>query len=105
MPISSSYNTELSQIQQASQHVTDVSQQIQSQLSQLYNNIEPLTSTWQGGAASSFQQLHAQWQQDAAKINQVLQQISEGLLVNYNQYSNAESDNSQMMTTIDGQLS
>ena len=104
MAISSSYNAELAQIQLASQHVDQVSQQIQSQLSTLYNNIAPLESLWQGGAAASFQQLLAEWQQDAAKINTILGQISEGLLLNFNQYTAAEADNSQIMTATAGQL-
>lgn len=105
MPIGSSYNTELSQVQAASTHVTDVSQQIQSQLQNLNNQIEPLFDAWKGSAAQSYQALHQQWMADAQKINQVLGQIAEGLMQNYNQYTNAEQDNAGLMTQQAGQLS
>jgi WXG100 family type VII secretion target len=97
MTVSSSYGAQLDAIQVASQHVQDVAAQIQTQLSQLDSNLEPLTSTWVGQGASSFQALHQRWQEDAQKINQVLGQISEGLQQNYTQYTQAEDATNQKM--------
>jgi WXG100 family type VII secretion target len=60
----SNFRAELATMQVAAQHVYDVNAQIQSQLSNLLARLDPLTSTWQGSAATSFQVLKDRWHQD-----------------------------------------
>jgi WXG100 family type VII secretion target len=52
-----SFRTELPVMQTAANHVYEVNQSIQGQLSTLLARLEPLTSTWQGAASVSFQVL------------------------------------------------
>jgi WXG100 family type VII secretion target len=87
-------------MQQASQHVMNVNQQIQGQLSTLMGKLEPLTSAWQGQAASSFQTLHQRWQENATKLNQALQAIGEGLAKSQQTYQTQESGNVQDLSRL-----
>jgi WXG100 family type VII secretion target len=102
--MATSYQTDMSTMQVASQHVEEVSASIQAQLSQLENQIMPVASQWVGSGGSAFQALHERWQQDAAKINQVLAQIAQGIRLNASQYSQAEDAASSSMNRTAAQL-
>jgi len=102
--MATAYQTEMSTMQVAAQHVEEVSASIQAQLSQLENQILPVASQWMGAGGSSFQVLHEKWQQDAAKINQVLAQIAQGIQLNARQYSAAEDAATSTMTRTAAQL-
>jgi len=102
--MSTAYQTDMSTMQVASQHVQEVSAAIQGELSRLENQILPVATAWQGAGGSSFQALHEKWQADAARINQVLAQISEGILLNARQYSAAEDAATSTMTRTAAQL-
>jgi WXG100 family type VII secretion target len=75
----SGYETNVATMQQAAQHVDQVNQQIQGQLSSLLSKLEPLQGAWQSSAATSFQNLKQRWHDDATKLNQALQGIGEAL--------------------------
>src|SRR6476661_8064766 len=95
MTTGGSFETQLPTMQQASQHVYDVNQQIQTQLSNLLNRLEPLTSSWQGEAATSFHQLKMRWNDNATKLNQALQGIGDGLKQSHQTYQTHEATNVQ----------
>lgn len=99
-----SFRTELPTMQTASSHVYQVNEAIQSQLTQLLTRLEPLTSTWQGSAATSFQVLKQRWHDDASRLNQALRGIGDGLVQTHRNYQSTEDQNQQGFTGMTGQL-
>jgi WXG100 family type VII secretion target len=97
---SGSFGTELPTMQQASQHVANVNQQIQGQLRDLMGRLEPLAGAWQGQAAASFQDLHRRWQENATRLNQALQGIGEGLAQSHQNYHTQEAGISHDITRV-----
>src|SRR5216683_7026055 len=100
----SNFQAELSTMRTASQHVYDVNAQIQAQLSNLMGRLDPLMSTWQGSAATSFQVLRDRWHQDATALNASLRAIGDGLVKVHSNYHAAEDTNQQAFTSITRKL-
>lgn len=98
------FRTELPTMQGASQHVYQVNQEIQGQLSALLSRLEPLTAQWQGEASVSFQQLKQRWHENASKLNVALSGIGDALVANTNNYQQSEDVNRQGFTGISGVL-
>jgi len=88
----------------AAQHVYDVNAQIQSQLSTLLARLDPLMSTWQGSAATSFQVLKDRWHQDATQLNAALKAIGDGLVKSQASYNATEETTQQSFTSITRKL-
>ena len=101
---SSNFRTELATMQAASQHVYDVNAQIQSQLSNLLARLDPLTGTWQGSAATSFQVLKDRWHRDATQLNAALRAIGDGLVKVQGNYQATEDTSQQSFTSITRKL-
>ncbi len=101
----SNFRAELSTMHVAAQHVNDVNAQIQSQLSTLLARLDPLMSTWQGSAATSFQVLKDRWHQDATQLNTALKAIGEGLVKVHDSYNATEENTQQSFTSITRKLS
>ncbi len=99
-----SFKTELPTMQAASQHVYEVNGLIQGQLSSLLTRLEPLMSTWQGGAASSFHALKIQWHENATKLNSVLHDVGDGLVKTHGNYQTVETTNTDGFTRMTGGL-
>lgn len=99
-----SFRTELPTMQTAAAHVQEVNQAIQGQLATLLARLEPLTGTWQGTAAASFQVLKQRWHDDATALNAVLRQIGDDLLQTHRNYAGTETDNQQGFSGMAGQL-
>ena len=100
----SNFRAELATMQVAAQHVYDVNAQIQSQLSNLLARLDPLTSTWQGSAATSFQVLKDRWHQDATQLNAALRGIADGLVKAHGTYQATEEQSQQSFTSISSKL-
>jgi WXG100 family type VII secretion target len=100
----SNFRAELPTMQAASQHVYDVNAQIQSQLSTLLARLDPLMSTWQGSAATSFQVLKDRWHQDATQLNAALRAIGDGLGKVHSAYNATEENTQQTFTSITRKL-
>jgi WXG100 family type VII secretion target len=100
----SNFRADLSTMQAASQHVLDVNAQIQSQLSTLLARLDPLMSTWQGSAATSFQVLKDRWHQDATQLNTTLHAIGDGLGKVRSSYNATEENTQQSFTSITRKL-
>jgi WXG100 family type VII secretion target len=101
---SSSYQTDIQTMGDASQKVHNVNQQVQSRLSQLRSQLEPLASVWKGQAFSSFQSLMARWDQDAQQLNQALRGIGDGLRGNQQKYQHSEESNQSSFRSITNRL-
>lgn len=94
------FGTELPTMQQASQHVYQVNEQIQGQLSGLLSRLEPLMGAWEGGAAMSFQNLKERWHQNATKLNGALRGIGDALGQSQQTYQVSEDTNVQDLTRV-----
>jgi WXG100 family type VII secretion target len=100
----SSYQTDIQTMGDASQKVYNVNQQVQSRLSQLRSQLEPLSGVWKGSAYSSFQSLMARWDQDAQQLNQALRAIGDGLKGNQQRYQQSEETNQSSFRSITNRL-
>lgn len=100
----SQFRTDLGTMGSAAGHVHQVNGQIQTQLSQLMNRLEPLQGQWKSDAASSFQTVKAQWHDNARKLNDALRGIAEALDQNKVNYANSDSTNQQGFTGISSVL-
>ena len=98
------YQTDIQTMGDASQKVYNVNQQVQSRLSQLRSQLEPLSGVWKGQAYSSFQSLMARWDQDAQQLNQALRAIGDGLKGNQQRYQQSEETNQSSFRSITNRL-
>src|SRR5256885_390057 len=94
--MSGKFQAELPTMQAAAQHVQEVNEQIQSQLTGLLSRLEPLKSAWKGEAASDYQALQQKWNTSADDLNAVLRQISGALRTASDNYVSGEQTNSSM---------
>ena len=81
----------------ASGHVQDVNQRIQSLMSSLRGEVSTVGSHFHGSAASTFTQLMARFDDDAAKLNQALMGISEQLEASGKGYQSTDESASQAL--------
>ncbi len=84
------------QISQASADCNQVAATIQSDLDDLKKYLGPITSTWNGEAASNYQMLQARWNTAANDLNTVLHNISRALGVAHDNYTQAERVNASI---------
>ena len=101
---SGNFQTELPTMDAAGRHVYEVNAQIQATLSNLLARLDPLMSTWQGSAATSFLVLKQRWHEDASKLNQALRGIGDGLAQNRSNYATTEETNQQGFSSISSRL-
>jgi WXG100 family type VII secretion target len=99
-----SFRTELPAMSAAASHVDEVKGLISGQLSQLMSRLEPLESTWQGQAATSFQMLKQRWLEDANKLNEALGGIAEKLRQTEKGYSQSDQSGSSSFSQISNRL-
>lgn len=95
-----SFGTDPAVMAKAAQQVDQVSQEISQELRSLMSNLEPVAAGWKGSAASAFQQLITRWQEDAGKLTQALQGISEMLQSTNKNYTQIEEQNSSSIGNI-----
>jgi WXG100 family type VII secretion target len=98
------FGTTPEEMQRAAQHVTQVNEEVQAQLSALRNQLAPLAGAWRGEASTAFQGLMARWDADARTLNEALRGIGDAIQVSGRNYLQAESDHMQSMSAIRGAL-
>jgi WXG100 family type VII secretion target len=87
------------QLSQAGTHINNAAQQIVDELNSLRAQLQPLSDTWTGPAASYFDPLMQEWNASAnglfgsAAQGGVLGEIAGAMNVSWNNYSEAESAN------------
>ena len=99
-----SFRTEVPTMDVASSHVFEVNEQVQSQLRDLLNRLEPLMGTWQGAASVSFHALKQRWHDNATSLNEALRGIGDGLVKNRDTYASTEEANTEGFTTVAANL-
>lgn len=102
--MSDSFRTEVPTMEVASGHVFEVNDQVQAQLSNLLNRLEPLMGTWQGAASISFHTLKERWHENATKLNEALRGIGDGLVKTGSTYATSEDTNVSGFTGMTANL-
>lgn len=100
-----SFGTQTDEMGKAAQQVLQVSDSLQQQMRSLMNNLEPLASSWQGQAASAFQQLMERFSGDSQKLTTALTNIANALDSNAKAYNASEEQNRSSISGILGSLS
>lgn len=100
--MSSSFGTSTDEMTAAANQVDQVSQEISQALNSLKSQIDPLASSWQGGAATAFNTLMAQWHDDANKLTAALSDISQALSSSGKNYAETETSNHSAIASILG---
>jgi WXG100 family type VII secretion target len=104
MSTGAAFNTELPTMDVASAHVFEVNESVQATLRDLLNRLDPLMSTWQGSAATSFHVLKDRWNDNATKLNDALRSIGDGLVQAETNYAVSDDTNNAGFTGITGNL-
>ena len=104
MAMVAGYGTTTEEMQRAAAQVAQVNEQVQSQLSALRNQLAPLSGAWRGEASTAFQSLMARWDTDARTLNEALRGIGEAILGSGRAYQQAEDQQRQSMSAIQGAL-
>lgn len=102
--MSGTFGVELPAMQAAAEHVDEVNQQIQAQLSALLSRLEPLKTAWRGEGANSFNALIERWHEDATQLNQVLQSVGERLKQTHTNITLQEGEVGQSFNAITSKL-
>lgn len=98
------FGTQVEQMQAAANHVAEVNQSVQGQLSALSNQLAPLAGAWQGQAATAFNLLMERWNTDARSLNEALSSIGEQIQGSGATYAQADENENQTFSQISAAL-
>ncbi|HEY2763730.1 MAG TPA: WXG100 family type VII secretion target [Pseudonocardiaceae bacterium] len=98
------FGTQVDQMQVAANHVADVNQSVQGQLSSLSNQLAPLAGAWQGQAATAFHMLMERWNTDARSLNEALSSIGEQIRGSGATYAQSDENEHQSFSHINAAL-
>jgi len=98
------FGTQVEQMQAAANHVADVNQSVQGQLSALSNQLAPLAGAWQGQASTAFHMLMERWNTDARNLNEALSSIGEQIQGSGATYAQADATENQTFSQISAAL-
>ena len=98
------YTTSQEAMAQGATKVDDAASAIQGHIQNLRSEVETMMGGWRGEAASSFVQVHESFEQQATKINNALRQMHEALLATHTTYGTQESNQTQTLTGLAGQI-
>lgn len=102
--MASGYEGTVADFTNAHNRVDTVNQQIEGDLKSLYGQLTELESAWRGMAKTSFDQLMVRFQDDAKKLNQALEGISQQLMSAGSTYQQQEDEQQSSFTNITGTL-
>ncbi|HWE90215.1 MAG TPA: WXG100 family type VII secretion target [Pseudonocardiaceae bacterium] len=94
------FQTGADELVKAAQQMENSNQQLQSNLSQLANEVEQIQGAWVGEAAAAFQTLMNHFNTDAKNLNDSLQQISEAVSGSATNYRQQEQEAQQSLSSI-----
>lgn len=99
-----SFQTGSDEMLRAVQGMQQTNEALQKNLSTLQSEVEGVGQGWVGTAATAFNNLMMKFHEDATKLNQDLQQISEAVAGNNTNYQSQEQEAQSSMTQILGGL-
>lgn len=98
------YTTSQEAMAQGAAKVDEAHSQITSHIANLRTVVDTMLGGWRGEAATAFTQVHAAFEQQATKINTSLRQMHEALLATHRTYGTQESDQTQSLSGLAGQI-
>jgi WXG100 family type VII secretion target len=94
------FGAEFEQMTAAANHVAEVNQSVQGQLTSLRNQLAPLAGAWKGQASTAFQLLMQRWDNDARALNEALNSIGEQIRGSGATYAQADEAENQTYSRI-----
>jgi WXG100 family type VII secretion target len=85
-----------------SSRITEVNGQIQGEISKLNSLISEVAGGWQGQAATAYHSLQTKWNEDATKLNQVLDEIRSAIDSTAKNYAQTEEQQRGSITGVQG---
>lgn len=98
------FTTGSSEMMQGVRSLQEMNESLQASLRQLQGEVESIGGSWSGAAATAFQNLMMRFNEDASKLNQNLQQMSEAMTGNNQAYQASEEANQSEMSKLLGGL-
>ncbi|MCP2165808.1 WXG100 family type VII secretion target [Goodfellowiella coeruleoviolacea] len=89
---------------QAAKDIDNVNQETNGILTSLSGQLSSLEGAWVGSAATAFHQLMERFNDDARKLSEALQSISEQMQGSAQTYIQQEEEQSQAMSSITSRL-
>jgi WXG100 family type VII secretion target len=86
------YTTTEEEMRAFSNRISSVNQSIQGEISRLQTVIDNITSGWKGQAATAYNNLQQQVNEDASKLNQVLGEIKDAIDSTTSNYQASEEE-------------
>lgn len=83
-----------------SSKIAEVNSSVQGEVKRLDGVISQIASGWQGQAASSYHRLQQQWNEDARKMNNILNDIKEAVDGTRQNYSATEEQQNSEVNKI-----
>ncbi|GLW75223.1 hypothetical protein Kpho02_75200 [Kitasatospora phosalacinea] len=72
--------------------IGEVNQQVQGEIGRLNNLVSEISSGWKGAAASAYQQMQQQFNEDANALNKILDEIRQAIEATTKAYSMTEEE-------------
>jgi WXG100 family type VII secretion target len=86
-----------------SNRISSVNNSVQGEIRRLQTVIDTITSGWRGSAATAYNNLQSQVNQDATRLNNVLNDIKEAIDATTKNYSASEEEQRASITNIAAQ--
>ena len=90
------FSVDSEQVLAANTHVQSTITRLQSEIATLHSQLASLEGSWQGSAATSFQELMVRWKSSADSLEQSLGQIGQALTIAAQQYADIEAANQRL---------
>ena len=91
-------------IDKASGQIDEVRGNIEQAVSTLHGEMEPVLAQWKGGASDVFRKLMDAFGENAKKINDKLNELSENVKSSGSDYAQREEEQAQEISKIEGLL-
>jgi len=94
------YTTTEEEMRAFSNRISTVNSSIQGEISRLQTVIDNITSGWKGQAATAYNNLQSQVNEDASKLNQVLGEIKEAIDRTTSNYQASEEEQASSIGNV-----
>ena len=98
------FGTDLDQMRTSGQHVFEVNDEVQAELSQLGAALDSLLAQWRGSAAMSFGNVRMRWDSEARSLNDALRGIGDTLMAGHTDYTARQQNQAESFGRINGTL-
>ncbi|TCP53244.1 WXG100 family type VII secretion target [Tamaricihabitans halophyticus] len=98
------FQTGAPELRTAAGEMVNTNTELQGTLRNLANEVQAVSGMWKGQAEAAFQQLMTRFQEDAAKLNESLMNISEAVTGSADAYEQQEEDAAQSVSAIQNML-